>query len=153
MLNPHGQAISVQYSPLQSPLAPSCQELAEREVTTVTPIKFKSKISYETSTPAMVLKLVLPTTKPPPGLKFFVKSGGLPGQAAADANDKPTSIFQKYWYVFLIFMVLQLIGAGSEPAVPPQQQGAAAGSGGTASPRVTASPAAAAPGQRRGKRD
>lgn len=97
----------------------------------------------------MVLKLILPTTKPPPGLKFFIKSGGVPGQPQ-DANEKPTSIFQRYWYVFLIFIVMQLISAGSEPAKPPQQGATSTDGGGTQQPRVSE---AAATTQRRGKRD
>lgn len=51
-LGPRALVLSVTYTPLVSPLAPPCEELADQEAK-----PFQSKISYETATPGMTIPL------------------------------------------------------------------------------------------------
>lgn len=166
-LGPRATVLSISYTPLVSSLAPRCSELsppaAGEEVT------FDSRISYETSTPGMTVPLVLPATKPAPGLKFYPQRGGdaprpaldgVPGAEGA-AGSGPESILKRYWYIILPMGLLALSGGGGE-ATPAEGQGEApsidGGSGGDGGAQRTA-PAAGAPApsgegarRRRGKR-
>jgi hypothetical protein len=150
-LGPAGSIISISYDPMVSPLAPSCRQLAENDSW---PKKdtFESKISFETSTPAMTLPTVLPHSKPPGGLKFFPRSSN---EAKSDplnpeGQEPPKSFFQRYWYIFAAFFLVQLFqgggGGGEQQGQTSQQQG-----GGVAAPAAAPSPGGGA--RRRGKRD
>lgn len=175
MLSESGSLLSVTYTPLVSPLAPSCASLGPLAEAEGAVPKFQTSVSYETSKPAMTVPLVLPKVKPPPGLKLYPRKkpaagsggggegtdgAGAGGSAAAfEEDEKPQnqSFLMKYWYIILPLMILQFVG-GPEP--PPQQgeggdgeggDAAAASAAGAAGGAVAAS--AAAPRQRRGKRD
>lgn len=161
--------ISLAYSPLVSPLAPkTCDELS----TPSDAIKFNTNIAYEAAVPGMILKTVLPNYQPPPGLKFISdksKSGGEPlggggGESKPEGfeNNKeaeqPNSIMgflQRYWYILLPIMIMNLMseppqeGQQQQGQGQPQQQGE---QGASAPAAATApAPAGAAP-KRRGKR-
>jgi hypothetical protein len=175
-LSESGSLLSVTYTPLVSPLAPSCASLAPLAEAEGAVPEFQTSVSYGTSKPAMTVPLVLPKVKPPPGLKLYPRkkpaagigggegvdgagAGGNGGGSAAafEEEEKPQnqSFLMKYWYIILPLMILQFVG-GPEP--PPQQGegGDGEGEGGNAAAAAggaVAAGAAAAPRQRRGKRD
>lgn len=177
-LSETGSLVSVTYTPLVSPLAPSCASLGPLAETEEAVPEFQTSVSYETSKPAMTVPLVLPKVKPPPGLKLYPRkkpaagtggggesadgagAGGSGGGSAAafEEDEKPQnqSFLMKYWYIILPLMILQFVG-GPEP--PPQQGEGGDGEGGSAAATSAAGAAggavaasAAAPRQRRGKR-
>ena len=177
-LSESGSLVSVTYTPLVSPLAPSCASLSPLAETEGEVPEFQTSVSYETSKPAMTVPLVLPKVKPPPGLKLYPRkkpaagtgggggegadgAGGNGGGSAAafEEDEKPQnqSFLMKYWYIILPLMILQFVG-GPEP--PPQQGEGGDGEGGNAAAASVAGAAggavaasAAAPRQRRGKRN
>jgi hypothetical protein len=126
-LNERGDAISLSYTPLVSPLAPSCAEIVAHELKQEG-LEFDSRISYETATPGMVIPPILPTTKPQPGLKFFPRSQtapAIPGVNQEGAEERQ-SFLRKYWYIILPLVIMSFLG-GEEPQ---QQQTGAGGEGG-----------------------
>jgi hypothetical protein len=155
-----GHIVSVTYSPLVSPLAPkTCDELSPP-----TEIKFNSRVEYEAAVPGMVLKNVLSNYQPPPGLKFLPGKNKATGGAAGGSETKPEGfeekkeeeaptgimgMMQKYWYIILPLMLMNLISAE-----PPQDQQGQGGGGGTSTSQAAA-PAAGSGGanKRRGKRE
>ena len=180
-LSQSGSLVSAMYTPLVSPLAPSCASLGPLAETEGAVPEFQTSVSYETSKPAMTVPLVLPKVKPPPGLKLYPRkkpaagtgggggegadgagAGGNGGGSAAafEEDEKPQnqSFLMKYWYIILPLMILQFVG-GPEP--PPQQGEGGDSEGGNAAAATSAAGAAggavaasaAAPRQRRGKRD
>lgn len=150
-LNSRGDAVSLSYTPLVSPLAPRCADLTPLDEAPT----FKSTISFETANPGMTIPTLLPQTKPPPGLKFFARAQGakdIPG-LKTEAEQGPTSFLMKYWYIFLPLFIVTMMGGGGEPPPaaqddPPQRTGAAPRA------KVAATSAAASPDgrARRGKR-
>jgi len=151
VLNGQAEPISLDYQPLVSPLAPSCDELDEKH--TVTEFT-TTKVSYETANPAMTIPSLLPESKPPPGLKFVSRPGSKDGPVPeGDAPAGPQGFLTKYWYIILPMVLMSLFGGD---AAPKQEEGGEQQQRG-AQPAVAAKPAAAAPGgsaarQRRGKR-
>lgn len=134
---------SFAYTPLVSPLAPkTCDDYDDSGDSK----DFSSRVSVLLDTPAMTLKNVLPTSKPPPGIAF-VKRPKQPGQGGGNGEDEgddsppgfpgPFAFLSKYWYIILPMMILQLITVPEEPAEQGQQQdqqGANQGGGGTVAP-------------------
>eukprot|EP00566_Odontella_aurita_P015788 CAMPEP_0113529738 /NCGR_PEP_ID=MMETSP0015_2-20120614/2556_1 /TAXON_ID=2838 /ORGANISM="Odontella" /LENGTH=278 /DNA_ID=CAMNT_0000428393 /DNA_START=148 /DNA_END=984 /DNA_ORIENTATION=- /assembly_acc=CAM_ASM_000160 len=140
-----GDLVSVSYTPLVSPLAPSCRSLAAlSSVDSSTELKFTTTMKYETATSVMSVPLVLPQTRPPPGLSFYSrKDGTAPGSKTGMPGvdqDKPQnkSFLMRYWYIILPLAIMSLTG-GEEP--PPQ--GGAAGQSSGAGPAAVAGAAAA----------
>ena len=145
---------SIAYTALVSPLAPeSCDELEIPEsLPTLT-----SRVEATLDTPGMVLKNVLPHTKPPPGLNFLKhrntkgSAGGARGPGAEE--EPPTSFIRKYWYILLPLFLANFM---STPDVPQEGQGQQGG-GETqqvqgSAPAAPVPAAAASPGKRAGKR-
>lgn len=147
-----GHVISVAYSPLVSPLAPkTCEELPAAPPQDV---KFQSKVEYETATPGMSLKTILPNYQPPPGLKFIsskhkTTAGGAPGGGDAkpegfgtkEETEPPTGIMgflQRYWYIILPIFLMQMMAADPEQGQQQQQGSAAAGGQAAAAPAAQA---------------
>lgn len=150
-LNDRGQALSVTYLPRVSPLAPkSCINMPPLDEE---PISFTTTVSWETDTPGMKLKSVLPTIKPPPGLHFIKRStttgstteGVFGEKPEAEPVTGPFSFVKRYWYIILPVFIAQFMSADPAPST-----GAAAAASGTT---AAAAAAAAASSKRRGKRD
>lgn len=156
-----GDLLSISYTPLVSPLAPSCGSLSTlfSEDNPSTELKFSTTVKFETATSGMSVPLVLPQTRPPPGLNFYPRKdgagpGGKTGIPGVD-QDKPQnkSFLMRYWYIILPLAIMSLTG-GEEP----QQRGGGeqpssgrpAVAGGVAA--GAASSAGAAQRPRRGKR-
>ena len=135
-----GSLLSISYKPLVSPLAPACdalRPLAGNGDSESPELKFITSVSYGTSTPGMAVSLVLPQTRPPPGLKFYPRKDGggtagggkvgsgpkLPGMEGDKAENK--SFLVKYWYIILPIALMALTGSKEEP--PPPQRGDAGG--------------------------
>lgn len=136
-LNSHADVVSVSYTPLVSPLAPKCQELAPLIEVPV----FKSTITFETATPGMTIPTLLPPSKPPVGLKFFARSQGatdIPGVTKPAADAGPTGMLMKYWYIILPIFIMMMTTGGEEP--PRGAEGAA----GSATPVAAVAASAAA---------
>jgi len=148
---------SFAYTPLVSPLAPkTCDDYDEGDDSgdaANNTRSFSSRVSVLLDTPAMTLKNVLPTSKPPPGIAF-VKRPKQPGQQGGgsaeddgDGDSPPTipgpfSFLSKYWYIVLPMLILQLITVPEEPPQQGQQQGQQGGNqsgGGTVAPQAPAS--------------
>jgi hypothetical protein len=78
-VDPTGDLISLSYTPLISPLAPSCEDVAPLEtiLSHKTPEEAKdfflpkSQVSLERALNAISVPLVLPQTRPPPGTHMF----------------------------------------------------------------------------------
>lgn len=125
---------SFAYTPLVSPLAPKfCNDYDDDETETKS---FSSKVSVQLDQPAPQLKTILSQSKPPPGLTFMKQPQQLGGNREQggegsgsenyDGTDAPPnpipspfSFLQKYWYIILPMVILQLIQA---PAPEEQQQ-------------------------------
>jgi len=156
---------SFAYTPLVSPLAPkTCDDYDDDDENTRS---FSSRVSVQLDTPAMSLKNVLPNSKPPPGIAFVKQpqqtGSGQQGSDGSgenfdDSDEPPTpvpspfSFLQKYWYIILPMMILNMMAAPEEPSGPggqqQEQQGGNKGSGGgTIAPQA----AAATQKTRRGK--
>jgi hypothetical protein len=103
-LGKDANVISLTYMPKISPLAPStCDELqvysdSDSDESGIQVPKLNSDVSWETDVPGMVLKTVLPSYKPPPGLKYIKSSsngksgsgaGTIPAGATMTTSDKP----------------------------------------------------------------
>lgn len=168
-LGPKASAISLTYIPLVSPLAPkSCDDpLWDNKASNLQ--GWESRISWETATPGMVLRTVMPQYRPPPGLKWLPRlatngklyqaqgppgagdsKDGKGGDAPPEMDNTPMGFVKRYWYILLPLFLMNVIG--TEPAPPEGQQ-----QGGGQQPQGGAAPAAApaggaAPKQRRGKR-
>lgn len=151
---------SFSYTPLVSPLAPKICDDYDNDGDARS---FSSRVSVQLDTPAMVLKHILPPSKPPPGINL-VKQPTQPGsgQQGSGAGDEeyededtppnplpsPFGFLSKYWYIILPMVALQFMAvpeeqkpASQEPQQDPQ------GSGGTIAPPAAAS----AQKSRRGK--
>lgn len=152
---------SFAYTPLVSPLAPkTCDEYEESDASK----SFSSRVSVSLDTPAMVLKAVLPQSKPPPGINFAksAKGGadGTPGGGGGDSGDgnpppdatpSPFGFFTKYWYIILPMLIMQMITVPAEEEEgQQQQQGQGQQQGQTIAPQQQTA-AASAPKARRGK--
>ncbi|KAL3934479.1 MAG: hypothetical protein SGBAC_009814 [Bacillariaceae sp.] len=158
------QITSLAYLPLASPLAPkSCEELDALTA----PATFTSKVSLTLDKPGMILKAVLPTTKPPPGMKFIPHpdlkknkagaSGAGAGSATGDAkgggggeipgadDEPPQSFMRRYWYIILPLMIANFMGG---PAVDAGAEGAAPAAAATVA--ATAASGGGGGGARRG---
>ena len=175
-LGPKASAISLTYMPLVSPLAPkSCEDpIWDNKIANLPDQGWESRISWDTATPGMVLKTVMPQYRPPPGLKWLPrlgtngklyqaqgppgekdgKGGGGQGGQAPEMDNTPMGFIRRYWYILLPLFLANFLG--NDPPPEQQGQGQAQGQaqqqgGGTA---PTASPAGggAPPKQRRGKR-
>ncbi|CAB9525074.1 expressed unknown protein [Seminavis robusta] len=169
-LGPKASAISLTYIPLVSPLAPkSCDHAIWDEKKSNLPEGWDSRISWETATPGMVLRPVMPQYRPPPGLRWLPrigtngklysaqgppggdkeKEGGGPGQQPVD--NTPFGFAKRYWYMLLPLFLANFIGSD-----PPSEEGQ---SGGGQQQQVGGPPPTAAPAvggatkKRRGKRD
>ena len=157
MLNAKGSAISLTYDPLVSPLAPSCDAM---ELPVELPV-FSSKIYFTTAIPGMVIPILLPTTVPHPGLKFFSKAQGaasIPG-VNPEGNKANQSFFVRYWYMILPFAIMSLMGPSTEQAPPVPVGGTtpagglpAAAAGGASRVVAARSPGEGTAQQRRAKR-
>eukprot|EP00531_Pseudo-nitzschia_arenysensis_P002986 CAMPEP_0116137400 /NCGR_PEP_ID=MMETSP0329-20121206/12228_1 /TAXON_ID=697910 /ORGANISM="Pseudo-nitzschia arenysensis, Strain B593" /LENGTH=285 /DNA_ID=CAMNT_0003632313 /DNA_START=82 /DNA_END=939 /DNA_ORIENTATION=- len=151
---------SFAYTPLVSPLAPkTCDEYEATDAAK----SFSSRVSVSLDTPAMVLKTVLPQSKPPPGISFAksAKSAdGTPGGGDGDGNPAPEAtpspfgFFSKYWYIILPMLIMQMMTVPAEEEEGQQQQGQQQGQGQTIAPQQQhqqQAAAASAPKARRGK--
>ena len=167
-LDSNAQAISLAYMPLVSPLAPdSCSAYSQDENTKFT--TFDSRLSIETTIPAMALRTVLPDYKPPPGLKAIPgakkkSAAGGPGETplGADPNAPPVDnsffgFIKRYWYILLPLFIMNSMSAPAEEGQQQQPQGNDSGTASAApggSPTAAATPTAGgAVRKRRGKRD
>jgi hypothetical protein len=123
---------------------------------------FSSRIYFDTAVPGMVIPILLPTTIPHPGLKFFSKAQGaasIPG-VNPEGNKPNQSFFLRYWYMILPFAIMSLMGPAAEQAPSAPVDGATPTGGlppasaGGASKVVAAarSPAEGTAQQRRAKR-
>ena len=168
-----GHVISMAYSPLVSPLAPkTCDELSTPPTDK---ISVTSKIDYEAAVPGASLKTVLSSYQPPPGLKFISSKKGTGGStgmgsggAAGAADGKPADGFgnkkeqpempnsimgflQRYWYIIVPMLIMNLLQAEPEQQQQQQQEGGAQGSGsGQAAPGASSGGGGGT--KRRGKR-
>ena len=142
---------SFSYTPLVSPLAPkTCEDYEQDDANK----QFSSRVSVQLDTPAMVLKTVLSSSKPPPGIAFAKGPAGSKddengGNPAPDATPSPFGFFSKYWYIILPMLILQMITEPNEEGQQQQQQGGE----GQQQQGATIAPPQAAAGQkaRRGK--
>eukprot|EP00980_Cylindrotheca_fusiformis_P021636 scaffold8505_cov130-Cylindrotheca_fusiformis.AAC.2 len=153
------QITSLAYLPLVSPLAPkTCDELTEVESPA-----FTSKTSVSLDAPGMIMKAVLPQSKPPPGMAFLPHPNNNKGPGAAGgAGPGPTgdqeettgqSFLRKYWYVILPLVIANFMGSPEEPA-PAGAGGQEGGEPAPASVAAAPAPASSSAGkQRRGKRN
>jgi len=162
---------SFAYTPLVSPLAPkTCGDYADDDDSrdgADNTRSFSSRVSVQLDTPAMVLKHILPQSKPPPGIAFVKQpqqpgagsgqQGGSDGDENYDDGDTPPSalpspfsFLQKYWYLILPMIILQFI---QSPEEPPAEQGQQDQQGDNKGSNDTIASPAAASGQkaRRGK--
>jgi len=117
VLGTNGELLSISHVPQISPLAPKICS-AEDVPTNTT---FTTTVSFLTSTPAMVIPVILPSQRSrPAGLKFFPSTGNaMPG---VEGSEQPNvSFMRKYWYIFLPMVIVSLIGGGEE--APAQQTG------------------------------
>eukprot|EP00538_Stauroneis_constricta_P002671 CAMPEP_0119551082 /NCGR_PEP_ID=MMETSP1352-20130426/4452_1 /TAXON_ID=265584 /ORGANISM="Stauroneis constricta, Strain CCMP1120" /LENGTH=284 /DNA_ID=CAMNT_0007597091 /DNA_START=6 /DNA_END=860 /DNA_ORIENTATION=- len=153
--------ISLSYNPLISPLAPKdCNEL--ESANEVDGLSFSSKAALELDRPGMVIRPVLPNSKPPPGMKFIPNPNNSrknPDGTGVPPNEPepitgPMSFIRRYWYVVLPLVLANFIGGDPEEGQPQeggeqqqQQQQAAAG------PAAAPAGGAATKRARRGKRN
>jgi hypothetical protein len=163
------------YTPLVSPLAPrTCDDLPPPPDAKKA---FSTKVNYETASPGMVLRALLPSYQPPPGLKFIAAQKaspktmtGLPGLPGATppppdgfgTGEKPEAAapeglmgyVQKYWYLWLPLLIMNSISTqgSAEEAAP--ADGAPAVAPAAAAPKGAATKGAATKGaaKRRTKR-
>lgn len=172
-LGPHASAISLSYIPLVSPLAPkSCDHEYWEERRLKLPEGWETRISWETATPGMVLRPVVPNYKPPPGLKWLPRVGpngktqGPPGTGQGEGGEQgtgqempttPMGFIRRYWYILLPLFIANFMGASEAPASERQSGDSSAG-GASGQAQEGAAPTAApsgggnAPKSRRGKR-
>eukprot|EP00586_Coscinodiscus_wailesii_P014329 CAMPEP_0172511294 /NCGR_PEP_ID=MMETSP1066-20121228/235247_1 /TAXON_ID=671091 /ORGANISM="Coscinodiscus wailesii, Strain CCMP2513" /LENGTH=201 /DNA_ID=CAMNT_0013290605 /DNA_START=384 /DNA_END=989 /DNA_ORIENTATION=+ len=163
-----GELLSVILTPLISPLAPKTCDVDlttdDGEGDATRPALFETSASFVTSTPSMTLPVILPTMKPPPGLRFFdVKKSRIEGVEGDERLNQ--SFLRKYWYIFLPMLIMSLLGGAEEEqqvrrGVPPSASAGAGGGGGGASAGPVGAGSAAVAGvavaggapKRRGKR-
>jgi hypothetical protein len=155
------------YTPLVSPLAPrTCDDLPPPPDAKKA---FSTKVNYETASPGMVLRALLPSYQPPPGLKFIAAQKaspktmtGLPGLPGATppppdgfgTGEKPEAAapegimgyVQKYWYLWLPLLIMNSISTqgSAEEAAP--ADGAPAVAPAAAAPKGAATKGAATKG-------
>ena len=173
-MGPKASAISLTHIPLVSPLAPkSCDDpYWDSKIANLPDQGWESRVSWETATPGMVLRNVMPQYRPPPGLKWLPRLGtngklyqaqgppgsgekeGKAGGGQPEMDNSPMGFMRRYWYILLPLFIANFMGAE-----PPPEQGQGQGQGqsaegGGAGAAPTSAPAAggAAPKQRRGKR-
>jgi hypothetical protein len=135
---------------------------------------FASKVMVQLDTPGLPIRAVLPQAKPPPGLTFLKrpktprskqdKTNGATANAGDNAEEtedeeesnKPEPVgglygfFQRYWYIILPMLIMNLMTAPQEPEGQQQQQQQPDGL--TSSQGGQASAAAQGRSARRGKR-
>eukprot|EP00559_Dactyliosolen_fragilissimus_P009036 CAMPEP_0184865488 /NCGR_PEP_ID=MMETSP0580-20130426/18311_1 /TAXON_ID=1118495 /ORGANISM="Dactyliosolen fragilissimus" /LENGTH=308 /DNA_ID=CAMNT_0027364719 /DNA_START=9 /DNA_END=935 /DNA_ORIENTATION=+ len=117
-----GSLLSVSYSPLVSPLAPSCKSLPPLS-DSANELKFQTTITYSIGNPGMTIPVVLNPINPPPGLEWikstaFGKSDTGPSKAGASfgnpgeqaKSNENQSFFRKYWYIILPIIIMNFIG-------------------------------------------
>lgn len=163
MLNNRASVVSMTYIPLVSPLAPSCSEVELKEES-----EFSSKVVLETGKVGMALPALLPSTKPPLGIKVI--KGAKTSQktnAFTEGQEPVTSpqgFLKRYWYILLPLLIISMTGSGA-PEEPPKrgpqggesaQEGTAVGAAGAASTVVPVATMTTTPPsggkKRRGKR-
>ncbi len=160
------KVLSLDYTPLVSPLAPkTCDDFEMPESAP----KFESKLQLATETPGMVLKSILPTTKPPPGLTFLKRTAntkgsagnaGAGGGASPDPEEDPQqqSFLRRYWYIIAPLFLMNLFGAPAEEQRKAVEGAAAGGSEAGSAPAAGSTGGSAPAGAgtpakgRRGKR-
>ena len=157
-LGPKASAISLAYIPLVSPLAPkSCDhEIWDTKLETNNlPEGWDSRISWETATPGMTVRPVMPNYRPPPGLKWLPRlgsngklyqpqgppqqggggGGGGDGKTGGDGgagpegqppvDNTPFGFLRRYWYILVPLFLANFMGSPEEK--PPAAGGAAPG--------------------------
>ena len=121
-------ALSVAYMPLVSPLAPeSCADYTSLLPSGV-PLKFESKISWETAVPGMLVgrpppkpdgTVPPPKIMPPPGLKWIPgarpRKGNEPEEGAPPPETGIMAFAKRNWFILVPLMLMNFLGAGSEP--------------------------------------
>lgn len=170
----HASAISLTYIPLVSPLAPkTCDNEYWEQKRSNLPEGWETRISWETSTPGMVLRTVMPNYKPPPGLHWLPRVGangnlyqaqGPPGTGGEqggtgggpEQEQAPMAFLRRYWYILLPLFIMNFFGAPEAPPAEGQSGQAAGGgaapAGGAAAPAAAPAAGASPPKSRRGKR-
>lgn len=122
-----GSILSLSYTPLISPLAPSCHSfptfssLADANQG----LTFHTKVTYTTGTPGMTLPQVLTSNPPPNGLVWLPRTGysgkGKVGNPhldmMEDANTPPEhqSFLRRYWYIILPLLIITTLGGENNP--------------------------------------
>lgn len=144
---------SFAYTPLVSSLAPkTCDDYVndDSDSDATTTRSFSSRVSVQLDTPAMVLKSILPQTKPPPGISFVKQpkapgakgpqgNGGATSSSSGDGENydgddeeeaptavpSPFSFLKKYWYIIVPMLIMNFLSTQSseEPAAEGQPQG------------------------------
>lgn len=150
--------------PLVSPLAPkTCDALETVQA------NFDTRVSYVLDTPAMPLRVVLPSEKPPPGLLFFPKPKTAPKTTPvgvveeAEDEDEPVDnsilgFLKRSWYIIVPVLLINLMGGtgqGPEEGTSASQSGTAAVAAAGAAAAATSPRSATGGGgnnKRRGKR-
>jgi hypothetical protein len=166
-LSHRGSIVSMAYIPLVSPLAPSCQQLEKGGAAAAAAgTEFSSKVTLETTRVAMTLPTVLlPTAKPPQGLKVLKRTGGgkngktttTTTTTAFEGDDQeqqmpitnPLGFIKKYWYILVAVIFMSVSGGSPDDEGAKQQRGqAGVGGNGGGQPgeatAVAAAPIAAA---------
>eukprot|EP00590_Aulacoseira_subarctica_P010229 CAMPEP_0172426156 /NCGR_PEP_ID=MMETSP1064-20121228/36083_1 /TAXON_ID=202472 /ORGANISM="Aulacoseira subarctica , Strain CCAP 1002/5" /LENGTH=309 /DNA_ID=CAMNT_0013169577 /DNA_START=35 /DNA_END=964 /DNA_ORIENTATION=- len=162
MVSPTGDLLSFSLMPIISPLAPPCsnKELLSSSQQELLCFSFHTQVSVEGATMAASVPLVLPASRPPPGLLFFpsAKIGGDPNQPEGQ-QQQSKSFFIRYWYIILPVLIITLMGGGEEPPPPAGPKSSAGGATSTTASSTTSSVAKSEASdtsgvpKRRGKRD
>lgn len=170
-LNSRAEPLSIAYMPLVSRLAPAV--CADYEGDRPATPQFQSTISFQSAVAGMVVgkppkveaNKPQQSIKPPPGLKWMggsppkrqrARGGGPAGPEEAEEDTMPKGPFaflQKYWYVLVPMLIMNLVTQQQEEP-PPVAQGAQAATAATAGggAAVAAATGAGATSQRRGKK-
>jgi hypothetical protein len=151
--------VSMSYAPLISPLAPKTCDMESlalmRSIDEEKGVAFDSKVSdVSTYVPGMVLKAVLPQSKPPPGILFLPNpnrqrsannnkagsssAGAGPGTEGGEEGGEPETppgpfdFIKRYWYVFVPLLIMNFVTSESPAADPMATAAAEGGSSGAA---------------------
>merc|ERR1711957_235304 len=155
-IGPRGNALSVHYRPIVSPVAKSCERLmplsewpdaifgrkgehGEKEQANALP--FKTTVSFDSHKSMMAIPTVLPQQKPPPGLKWYrrnakINPSSLFGGSKVEGeripgvdNEEPSGLKSSFLYRYwYIILPLALMGlfGGAEEEVTAKQHEAGA---------------------------
>jgi hypothetical protein len=115
-LGGNGEVIGLSYRALISPLAPlDCMSMTERSVEGS---EFKTSAKVHVAETGQEIPLSI-SGKPPPGMQAIRNLGPEKSKDGAGGGEGPPekSFFQKYWYIIVPVMVLQLLGGlgGEDP--------------------------------------